>query len=79
VAHQQDRFVWSGNQFRTKPPDLDRLSAMLPAGTDPADVLVVMEPPRNAWVPLAAWFRRRGARVVLVRQPPFVIMAGIRG
>jgi transposase len=29
-------------------------------------VLVVMEPTRNAWVPLAAWFRRRGATVVLV-------------
>ena len=27
-----------------------------------------MEPTRNAWVPLAAWFRRRGAEVVLV--PP---------
>jgi len=27
-----------------------------------------MEPTRNAWVPLAAWFRRRGAGVVLV--PP---------
>jgi transposase len=27
-----------------------------------------MEPTRNAWVPLAAWFRRKGARVVLV--PP---------
>jgi hypothetical protein len=27
---------------------------------------VVMEPTRNAWVPLAAWFRRRGATVVLV-------------
>ena len=25
-----------------------------------------MEPTRNAWVPLAAWFRRRGAIVVLV-------------
>jgi len=25
-----------------------------------------MEPTRNAWVPLAAWFRRRGASVVLV-------------
>jgi transposase len=37
-------------------------------GHDPAEVLVVMEPTRNAWVPLAAWFRRRGARVVLV--PP---------
>jgi hypothetical protein len=37
---------------------------MLPDGTDPAEVLVVMEPARNAWAPLAAWFRRRGARVV---------------
>ena len=41
---------------------------MLPDGTDPAQVLVVMEPTRNAWVPLAAWFRRCGADVVLV--PP---------
>jgi transposase len=28
----------------------------------------VMEPTRNAWVPLAAWFRARGATVILV--PP---------
>ena len=27
-----------------------------------------MEPTRNAWVPLAAWFRRHGATVVMV--PP---------
>jgi hypothetical protein len=25
-----------------------------------------MEPIRNAWVPLAAWFRRQGATAVLV-------------
>ena len=25
-----------------------------------------MEPTRNTWVPLAAWFRRHGAHVVLV-------------
>jgi hypothetical protein len=31
-------------------------------------VTVIMEPTRNAWVPLAAWFRRHGATVVLV--PP---------
>lgn len=31
-------------------------------------VTVIMEPTRNAWVPLAAWFRRHGAQVVLV--PP---------
>lgn len=39
-----------------------------PQTPDPADLLVVMEPTRNAWVALAAWFRRHGARVVLV--PP---------
>ncbi len=32
----------------------------------PVEVTVVMEPTRNAWVPLAAWFRRKGANVVLV-------------
>jgi transposase len=68
LADEQGRFVWTGRRFRTTPSDLAGLWAMLPAGTDPADVLVVMEPTRNAWVPLAAWFRRRGARVVLV--PP---------
>lgn len=68
LADGEGRFVWSGRRFRTTPNDLAGLWAMLPAGTDPAEVLVVMEPTRNAWVPLAAWFRRRGARVVLV--PP---------
>lgn len=29
---------------------------------------LVMEPARNAWVPLAAWFRQDGGRVILV--PP---------
>jgi Transposase len=41
---------------------------MLPSGTKPGAVMVILEPTRNAWVPLAAWFRRRGATVVLV--PP---------
>lgn len=34
-------------------------TAMLQATT-------MMEPTRNAWVPLGAWFRRRGAKVLLV-------------
>jgi transposase len=68
LADEHGRFVWSGRRFRTTPAELAELWARLPNGTDPADVLVVMEPTRNAWVPLAAWFRRRGARVVLV--PP---------
>jgi transposase len=33
---------------------------------DVGEVTVVMEPTRNAWVPLAAWFRRHGATVVMV-------------
>jgi transposase len=37
----------------------------IPAG---ATLTVVMEPTRNAWVPLAAWFRRHGATVIMV--PP---------
>jgi len=68
LADEQGRFIWTGRRFRTTPQDLIRLWKMLPDGTDPADVLVVMEPTRNAWVPLAAWFRRQGADVVLV--PP---------
>jgi transposase len=68
LADEQGRFIWSGRRFRTTPADLEQLWSMLPAGRDPGGVIVVMEPTRNAWVPLAAWFRRHGAQVVLV--PP---------
>lgn len=68
LADEQGQLLWSGRRLRTTPAELDRLWAMLPDGADPADVLVVMEPTRNAWVPLAAWFRRKGAQVILV--PP---------
>ena len=47
--------------------------SMLPDGTDPAEVLVVMEPTRNAWAPLApgsgaaapvwCWFPRNARRI----------------
>lgn len=33
---------------------------------DPGELTVVVEPARNAWIVLAEWFRRRGARVVMV-------------
>ncbi|MFC0450779.1 IS110 family transposase [Rhodococcus jostii] len=33
---------------------------------DPAELTVVVEPTRNAWIVLAEWFRRHGARVVMV-------------
>jgi transposase len=63
-ADQTGTIVWSGHQFRTRAEELEALWARLPG--DATEVLVVMEPTRNAWVPLAAWFRRRGATVVLV-------------
>lgn len=65
LADERGEFVWSGWRFRTTPADLECLWAKIPGG---ADVTVVMEPTRNAWVPLAAWLRARGAKVVLV--PP---------
>jgi transposase len=68
LADEQGRYRWCGRRFRTTAADLEQLWAMLPADTEPRQVTVIMEPTRNAWVPLAAWFRRRGARVVMV--PP---------
>ncbi|GAA3569319.1 hypothetical protein GCM10022222_61890 [Amycolatopsis ultiminotia] len=66
LADEQGRVLWSGHRFRTRSKELDRLWARLPEGVTAAEVTVVVEPTRNAWVPLAAWFRRRGATVVLV-------------
>lgn len=65
LADERGEFVWSGWRFRSTPADLHRLWAKVPEG---AEVLVILEPTRNAWVPLAAWLRARGAKVVLV--PP---------
>ena len=68
LADETGRFLWSGRRFRTTPAELEQLWSMRPSDHNAADLIVVMEPTRNAWVPLAAWFRRRGATVVLV--PP---------
>jgi len=65
LADAAGRFAWSGRRFRTSAADLQRLWESIPQGTA---VTVVMEPTRNAWVPLAAWFRRHGATVIMV--PP---------
>jgi transposase len=65
LADQAGRFAWSGRRFRTSAADLERLWQSIPAGVT---LTVVMEPTRNAWVLLAAWFRRHGATVILV--PP---------
>jgi transposase len=65
LADEAGRFAWSGRRFTTSAADLQQLWDLVPPG---AAVTVVMEPTRNAWVPLAAWFRRHGATVVMV--PP---------
>jgi transposase len=57
--------VWRGRKFSTRPPDLERLWSDLDLA-DPGDLTVVVEPTRNAWIVVAEWFRRRGARVVMV-------------
>ena len=57
--------VWRGRKFVTTPVDLDRLWADLDVA-DAKELIVVVEPTRNAWIVLAEWFRRRGARVVMV-------------
>ncbi len=70
VAHQatlarDGATVWRGRKFSTRPPDLERLWSDLDL-LDPGDLTVVVEPTRNAWIVVAEWFRRRGARVVMV-------------
>ncbi|MEV0794692.1 IS110 family transposase [Kribbella sp. NPDC050459] len=58
-------YVWTGRKFFTRPGDLERLWDAL--GLAEGDsVTVVMEPTRNAWVPVASWLRRRGAKIVMV-------------
>lgn len=63
-ADEAGALLWSGHRFRTAVDELESLWARLPV--DAEEVMVVMEPTRNAWVPLAAWFRRHGAIVVMV-------------
>jgi hypothetical protein len=55
LADEMGAYLWTGRRFRTRAEDLERLWAALPAGIEPTDVLVIMEPTRNAWVALAAW------------------------
>lgn len=65
LADETGEFIWTGWRFRTTTTDLERLWAKIPAD---AEVTVILEPTRNAWVPLAGWLRARGAKVVVV--PP---------
>ena len=57
--------VWRGRKFWTRLAELERLWADLDL-PDPAELTVVVEPTRNGWIVLAEWFRRHGARVVMV-------------
>jgi transposase len=65
-ADEQGQMLFVGHRFHTDPDELEPLRRTLPENAD--EITVVMEPTRNAWVALAAWFRRRGATVVMV--PP---------
>ena len=65
LADATGRLVWSNHRFQTTAAELKRLWSKVPVA---ARLQLVMEPTRNAWVPLAAWFRARGATVILV--PP---------
>ena len=56
--------VWRGRSLFTRPADLEKLWHDIDC--PPAELTVVLEPTRNVWIVIAAWFRRRGARVVLV-------------
>ena len=67
LADETGKVLWANRRFRTTSADLEALwTAVRAAGDVP--VTVVMEPTRNAWVPLAAWLRHRGATVRMV--PP---------
>ncbi len=65
LADERGEFIWSSWRFRTTTADLERLWAKIP---EDASVTVILEPTRNAWVPLSAWLQARGATVILV--PP---------
>lgn len=70
AAHQatltrNGKTLWRGRKFLTRPEELERVWADVGA-QDPAELTVVLEPTRNAWIVIAEWFRRRGARVVMV-------------
>ncbi len=62
-ADETGKILWRGHRFKTTSQDLELLWAKVPQD---AEVTIVMEPTRNAWVPLSAWFRRKGATVVMV-------------
>ncbi len=65
LADETGQLLWSNRRFITISTQLEALWAAVRAAGD-LPVTVVMEPTRNAWVPLAAWLRARGATVRMV-------------
>ncbi len=63
LAGPDGNLVWRGRKFFSRTVDLERLWADIDC--DPGELTVVMEPTRNAWIPVAAWFRRGGVKVVM--------------
>ena len=59
LADERGEFIWSSWKFRTTTADLKRLWAKIPDG---ASVTVILEPTRNAWVPLSAWLQHAAPR-----------------
>lgn len=65
LARPDGTFVWTGRKFFTRTGELEKLWKEIGLGEQ--DTLrVVMEPTRNAWAPVASWFRHRGARISMV-------------
>ena len=63
LCDEEGEVVWTGKRFRTRSEELATLSTRV--GADEG-LLVVMEPTRNVWVPVAAHFMALGAEVILV-------------
>ncbi len=64
LCNSRSEVVWSKRRFRNRSEELVGLVDEI----GDCELTVVMEPTRNAWVPVAAHFMAVGARVVLV--PP---------
>ena len=63
LCDERGEVVWSKRRFRNRH---EELGAVVDQIGDCDQLTVVMEPTRNAWVPVAAHFMAAGARVVLV-------------
>lgn len=65
---ENGKIIWSGHRFRTDPAQLERLwdKIVESVGGDDVAVEVLMEPTRNSWAPVKAWFERKGAKVTMI-------------